>query len=63
VNRYVVVIEFMSTALGRIFYMAHVFLVSDFPNFDTTIAQVSVTADTPQEALAEGEFLAWLLDL
>jgi hypothetical protein len=63
VNRYVVVIEFLSTPNGRIFYMAHVFSVEVSHDQPTEVYQASVTADTPQQALAEGEFLAWLLNL
>jgi len=63
VNKYVIVIEFLCSPNGLIFFMAHIFLVAPgFPQQTSTV-QASVTASTPEQALAEGEFLAWLLNL
>jgi len=63
VNKYIIVVEFLSTPNGAIFYMAHIFLVAPgFPQSTLTV-QATVTASTPEQALAEGEFLAWLLNL
>jgi len=63
VNRYVIVVEFLQSPTGLIFYMAHIFLIEPgFPQQTSTV-QASLTASTPQQALAEGEFLAWLLNL
>jgi hypothetical protein len=63
VNQYVIVVEFLSSPNGLIFYMAHVFLVHPgFPQSTQTL-QAAVTADTPELALREAEYLAWLLNL
>jgi hypothetical protein len=63
-SEYVLVVEFLSTPNGRVFYMAHIFCVScQLGEQPTQTFQASVTADTPEQAIYEGEFLLWLLDL
>jgi len=61
VKKFLVVVEFLIGPYGRIFYMAHVFSLKAPFSGPTKVLEVTVTADTPEEALAEGEFLAWLL--
>jgi len=58
-----VVVEFLIGPFGRIFYMAHVFSLKAPFSGPTKTLQATVTADTPEKALAEGEFIAWLLSL
>lgn len=62
-NKYVVVVSFVFSPKGLIFYVAHIFVVRPGIPEDVQTVQVSVTASTPEQALAEGEFLAWLLNL
>lgn len=62
-DKYVVVVSFVFSPNGLIFYMAHIFLVQPGIPQDVQTVQASVTASTPEQALAEGEFLAWLLNL
>ena len=45
----------------RVFYAAHLMQSVD-DDFDHATAEVVLNADTPEEALEEGMFLAWLLD-
>ena len=62
-KQFLVVVEFLCTPDGLIFYLAHIFLVAPgFPQQTSTLETI-VTAATPEEALKQGEYLTWLLSL
>lgn len=62
-RKYIVVVSFIEDPHGKILYMAHIFLVE--PNVPQSIqtVQASIVSSSPEQALVEGEFLAWLLNL
>lgn len=59
-SKYVVVIEFLLTPNGAIFYMVHVFLIAPIATLQTETYQLSVSAASPEEAFAQAKEWIWL---
>jgi hypothetical protein len=62
VDKYVIVIEFAFTEVGRVFYLAHVFRIDRDPFRETQSYQITLTAYSCVEAFELAKDALWLLE-